>query len=194
MRKSKTKTLLLALMVISSPALAQLKLPVTNNELRINLQVVVSDFPRHFINLKGAVINQNPQTVEYVSLLKFDSAEEHLITEYKGTRSIYSWQALLLSTEEFEVAKKKYTWLCNQLKVMTLTLDGEYSFSLKGTFDAPDESKVFSATVFTLTPLAAGMPKIKIEAGLQFQFPEWKVQLLVYEKEREDNERGAIID
>ena len=28
--------------------------------------------------------------------------------------------------------------------------------------------------------------------GMQFYFPEWKVVLRVYQKEREDNEQGAI--
>jgi hypothetical protein len=30
--------------------------------------------------------------------------------------------------------------------------------------------------------------------ALQFEFPEWKVNLVVYEKEREDDERGEIED
>jgi hypothetical protein len=29
---------------------------------------------------------------------------------------------------------------------------------------------------------------------MQYEFPEWKVKLLVYDKEREDDERGDIND
>jgi hypothetical protein len=36
------------------------------------------------------------------------------------------------------------------------------------------------------------MPKLKIEASMQYEFPEWKVSLVVYEKEREDKDRGEI--
>ena len=36
------------------------------------------------------------------------------------------------------------------------------------------------------------MPRLKIEVSMQFEFPEWKVVLSVYEKEREDHERGEI--
>lgn len=171
---------------------SQLKLPVTNNDLRTNLQEVVSAFPRHFTNLKGEILNENPQTVEYTSTLTFQGAEENLITEYKGVKSIYTWQATLLTTENFEAASKKYKWLCNQLKVMTLTIDNDYSFSLDGKYDPPVESKAFSSSVYTLLPAASYLPKLRIEAGLQFQFPEWKVQLLVYNKEREDKERGPV--
>ncbi len=38
------------------------------------------------------------------------------------------------------------------------------------------------------------MPKLKIEASMQFEFPEWKVNLLVYEKEKEDKDRGDIME
>ena len=188
------KTLAFSLVFLVSGLIsnAQFKLPVTNNELRGNLSKVISEFSNQFSEIKGPVTNENPQTTEYSTTLKFENAEENLITEYKGIKSIYSWQAILLTTEDFEKASKKYKWLCNQLKVMTVTIDGHYSYSLDGKIDPAVESKAFSSSIFTLMPAASNLPKIRIEAGMQFQFPEWKVQLLVYEKERNDNERGPI--
>jgi hypothetical protein len=171
---------------------SQLKIPVTNNELRGNLSKVISEFPRHFSEIKGSVTNENPQTVEYSSTLKFEGAEDNVITEYKGVKSIYSWQATLLTSEDFEEASKKYKWLCNQLKVMTISIDGHYSYSLDGKIDPAVESKAFSSSIFTLLPAASYLPRLRIEAGMQFEFPEWKVKLLVYEKERNDEERGPI--
>jgi hypothetical protein len=188
----KTKTLFALSLLICLVSNAQLKLPVTNNDLRNNLEKVVSEFPKYFANIKSAVNNENPQTIEYTSNLKFQGAEENLITEYKGVKPIFTWQATLLTTEDFETASKKYKWLCNQLKVMTLTIDNDYSFSLDGKYDPPVESKAFSSSIYTLLPSASYLPKLRIEAGIQFQFPEWKVQLLVYNKEREDEERGPI--
>jgi hypothetical protein len=169
---------------------AQLKLPVTNNDLRTNLQKVINGFPTHFETLKGDVLVDNPQSVEYASMLDFKTAEENSITQYKASRPIYSWQATILHTEEFEDAAKKYKWLYGQLKQMTVNLESGYSFTLTGTYDAPTESKKFSTSTFRLTPSASNMPKLKIEVSMQFEFPEWKVGLLVFEKEREDNERG----
>ena len=188
----KTTTFSLFFLVSGLISNAQFKLPVTNNELRGNLSKVISEFGNQFSEIKGPVTNENPQTTEYSTTLKFENAEENLITEYKGIKSIYSWQAILLTTEDFEEASKKYKWLCNQLKVMTVTIDGHYSYSLDGKIDPAVESKPFSSSIFTLMPAASNLPKIRIEAGMQFQFPEWKVQLLVYEKERNDNERGPI--
>lgn len=173
-------------------AQAQIKFPVTNNDLRNNLEKVISGFPEHFSGLIGDTLADNPQTIEFASRLDFKGAKENSITEYKSRKPIYSWQAVLLDTEEFEDAAKKYKWLCNQLKVMTVKLDGGYSFSLSGDYQEADESRKFSTSVFSLMPRATNMPKLKVEASIQFEFPEWKVSLLVYEKEREDNERGDI--
>ena len=192
MKFVKTTAFSLLFLVSGLISNAQLKLPVTNNELRGNLSKVISEFGNQFSEIKGPVTNENPQTTEYSSTLKFESAEDNVITEYKGIKSIYSWQATLLTTEDFEEANKKYKWLCNQLKVMTVTIDGHYSYSLDGKIDPAVESKAFSSSIFTLMPAASNLPRIRIEAGMQFQFPEWKVQLLVYEKERNDNERGPI--
>jgi hypothetical protein len=168
---------------------AQLKFPVTNNDLRNNLGKVVADFPNHLSNIISGVKAENPQTVEYASNLEFKGAEENTVTKYNGAKPIYSWQAVLLTTEEFEDASKKYKWLCNQLKAMTLNVNG-YSFSLEGKYDAPSESKKFSGSIYHLSPASIAHPKVRVEAGMQYFFPEWRVTLTVYDKEREDSERG----
>ena len=194
MKKNRTKLTVLLMLLTGLSTHAQIRVPVTNNDLRNNLEKVISGFPAHFTELKGDTLEDNPQTIEFASLLEFESAQKNSITQYKSSRPVYSWQALLLTTEDFEEAAKKYKWLYNQLKVMTVSLDGGYSFTLNGNYDQPEESRKFSASVFKLTPNASNMPRLKIEASLQFEFPEWKVSLLVYEKEKEDKERGEVIE
>lgn len=189
------RTKLLALCIFfATTTQAQLRLPVTNNDLRNNLQKVIADFPRELNTIKGDIIVENPQTVEYATLLKFEGAESNTITRYVSARPVYSWQALLLHTEDFEEASKKYKWLFNQLRSMTLKMDDGYSFTLNGEYDKPEESRKFCASLLQLTPAASRLPKLKVEAGMQFEFPEWKVILTVYQREREDDERGEIQD
>ena len=167
------------------------KLPVTSNDLRNSLSKVITDYVDGFASLKGDTISVSPQSIEFTSKLNFQGGEENTITQYNSKNQIYSWQALVLTTEDFEEASKKYKWLYNQLKVMTVKVQ-EYSFTMSGNYDAPDESKKFFTSIFKLTPNASNMPKLKIEAAMQFEFPEWKINLRVYEREREDNEQGDI--
>jgi len=170
---------------------AQLKFPVTNNDLRTNLSKVITDYVDGFSALKGDTVDVNPQSIEFSTKLNFQGSEQNTITQYKSKNAIYSWQAVMLTSEDFEEAAKKYKWLYNQLKVMTVKVQ-DYSFTLSGEYDAPDESRKFCSSLFKLTPNAANMPRLKIEATMQFEFPEWKIGLLVYEREREDKEQGDI--
>jgi hypothetical protein len=104
-------------------------------------------------------------------------------------KPIYSWQALMFNSEDYEAASKKYKWLFNQLRGLNIFYVND-QYTLKGEFEEPDESRKFTTSI--LAPVAPPLPlrKLKIEVALLFEFPEWKVNLLVYEKEREDNERG----
>ena len=193
MKMYRGSLLIVIALILNIDIQAQVKIPITNNELRTNLEKVVAGFAGEFSNLKGDTLVENPQTIEFASLLDFKMASENSITQYKSLKPIYSWNAVLMNSEEFEEAAKKYKWLYNQLKVMTIKLDG-YSFTMNGDYDAPEESRKFCGSIFKLTPNASNMPKLKIEASMQFEFPEWKVSLLVYEREREDRERGEITE
>lgn len=193
MRKSKRKLLIFLAIFTFLNGFSQVRVPVTNNDLRINLQKIIRDYPNQFNSLLGDTLVENPQTIEFSSRLQFEGAMENSIIQYKSIKPVYSWQAVLISTEEFEEAANKYKWLYNQLKVMTINLEGGYSFSMNGNWEAADESRKFSSCIFKLTPNAINMPKLKIEASIHFEFPEWKVSLMVYEKEREDNEQGDVL-
>ena len=192
MKMTAPKLTAIALLFLGLNSKAQLKFPVTNNDLRTNLSKVITDYVDGFSALKGDTIALNPQSIEFSSRLNFQGCEHNSITQYKAKNPIYSWQALLLTTEDFEEASKKYKWLNNQIKVMTVKVQ-DYSFTLYGDYEAPDESKRFCSTIFKLMPNASNMPKLKVEASMQFEFPEWKINLMVYEREREDNEQGDII-
>lgn len=192
MKNLKTSLLAFAFLLTAAHVFAQFRLPVTNNDLRNNLQKVIVDFPKELNTIKGDVIMENPQTIEYATLLHFEGAEQNTITKYVSEKPVYSWQAVVLTTDDFEEATKKYKWLYKQLKVMTINAGNGYTFSLNGRYQEPDESKKFAASTFQLTPAATYLPNLKIEVGLQYYFPEWKVNITVYQKEREDNERGDI--
>jgi hypothetical protein len=191
MRMPVLKLALTASLFLGLRGQAQIRPPFTNNDLRTNLSQVLSDYVMGFASLKADTISLSPQSVEFTTKLDFKGCEQNSITQYNSKNRIYSWQAVLLSSEDFEESSKKYKWLSNQLKVVTVKVQ-DYSFTLSGEYNAPDESKNFCSTIFKLTPNAANMPKLKIEASMQFEFPEWKVRLLVYERERNDNEQGDI--
>lgn len=191
--KQCTAPFLFLLLFFVFPAEAQLRLPgLSNPDIRQALEKVIADYPDDFATLKGEVLNNNPQTVEYASLLQFTSAESNTITQYSGKEPVYSWQAQMFTTEAFEEAEKKYKALYKDLKAITLTLNRDYSYRLEGAYDTPTETRKFASSVFRLVPGATSLPKVKVELSLQYELMEWKIYLSVYQKEREDNERGRV--
>ena len=65
MKMYRTKLLGLIGLIFSIQSHSQIKIPVTNNELRTNLQKIITDFPSHFTSLRGDTIIENPQTIEF---------------------------------------------------------------------------------------------------------------------------------
>ena len=100
--------LVAAALFCTAAASAQLRSPIPN-AFRNDVQKAVADFPRQFASLRGDVRITNPQTVEYTSLLQVDKAEECTIMQYSSnSKPIYSLHALMLSTEDFDEAEKRY--------------------------------------------------------------------------------------
>ena len=193
MKYKRTKLIAMGTLLLLNHTNAQLKLPI-NNALRSDVQKLVAEFPHGFQSIKGDELAINPQTVEYASLLKIDKSEACSIIRYSSnSKPVYSWHAVMLSTEDFEEAAKKYKWIFNQLKGMNVTYTVD-KYTLKGTFEEPEESRKFMTSVLTVIAPPSPLQKLKIEVAMNFEFPEWKVTLDVFEKEKDDAERGEIED
>lgn len=131
------------------PTQAQLRMPIPT-AFRGDVQKVVADFPSQFASLRGAVLFTNPQTVEYASLLQPNKAEACIITQYSSNgKPIYSLQALMLHTEDFSEAEKKYKWLFTQLKGLNVTYVVD-QYTLYGTYEAPAEERKFTTSTLAV--------------------------------------------
>ncbi len=170
---------------------AQLKLPMANG-IAGDVKKVIEDYPNRFINLMGEVITQHPQSTDYYCNFKVNGAEETYVTRYSAKKEVCSWEALMLTTEHFDKAKQKFKSLYNQLQNMLVKFGG-VTYKLKGEYESPDEAKKFTSVLFSFEPTNEAATKLKIEVSMQFIEPmEWKVKLMVYDRDREDNERGQI--
>ena len=105
----KTLALITISTLLTVHSFAQLKLPVVNG-IGPDIKKVLQDYPNRFHNLMGDVIVTNPQSVDYACNFKVTGAEEATVTKYSSANKydIVSWQAVIQTTEEFEVAKKKF--------------------------------------------------------------------------------------
>lgn len=173
---------------------AQLKLP-TINGVGNDVKKVIEDYPNRFINLMGEMVNENTQSTDYQCNFNVNGAEETFITRYSAKKEVCSWQALMLTTENFEKAKQKFKALYNQLNNLSVDIGGAKNFHLKGKYETPGEEKKFTSVLFSFEPANETVKKLKIEISIQYFAPmEWKVKVLLYDREREDDEKGKTVE
>ena len=185
------KTLVLFVICLFFSNLSQsqivLKLPTTN-PLPGEIKKLIADYPNRFSNILGDEIEKNPQSTDYNCSIKITGAEKSTITIYSSNATtVSSWSGLMLTTDNFEEAKKKYLVLYNQTNNLLINgVGGDFHF--KGKYDPPVEEKKFAGSILSPDKKYTGFSKLKLEISLQYELMEWKVWLLFYEKEREDNE------
>jgi hypothetical protein len=174
----------------SSLTHAQLKKLTPPSAFALDIKKVIEDYPNRFANLVGDLVVENNQSVQYKCNFAVAGAEEASVTRYSSTqKNISSWEALMLSTESFEEAKKKFRSLFTQLNNLPVRMDN-VSFTLKGEYEVPKEEMKFTTVVFSFNPIQEAVSKLKVEVAMQYELTEWKVKVMVYDREREDEERG----
>lgn len=178
------------ILLLSFHSLTAQTTDISKNSITADIKKIIEDYPNHFSAFTGELIVSNPQSSDYTCTLKISGAEECTITKYSATdKTICSWQALMLTTESFNEAVKKFRSLYTQLNGLRLG-----SSQLSGTYEAPVEEKKFSSVLLSFSPVNDTMQKLKVELVMESEMVEWKVKLLIYERERNDDERGRLRD
>jgi hypothetical protein len=196
MKKSvKTLVLLTISALASCLNYAQSVLHIKGNSLDGDIQKVIEDYPNRFAGIRGDMKIQNPQSTEYECKIKPEGAIESSITLYASAKNnVCSWQALMLATENFSEAKKKYQQIFSQLNNLAIKTSGLKTYRLSGKYDPPSEEKRFAGTVCSIVPADDNIRSLKLEISLQYEMMEWKLRILIYDMEREDYEKGKTHD
>ena len=180
----------IAILLLQPCLTAQLRLPIVNN-IASDLKKVIEDYPNNFMNLQGELLIEHAQSADYAYNFKVNGAEQASVTIYSSVgKKVASWQALLLTTEDFEEARKKFRALYGQLQHLNLTMADGHSILFKGHYEEPVEERKFTSSLFSCESKADSHCKLKVEIVMAYEPMEWKVKLLVYDRDREDHERG----
>jgi hypothetical protein len=179
--------------LLSTLSFAQIRL-APPSALSGDLKKIIADYPQQFASVIGEPVQENTQSIQYTCRLNVHGAEESSITRYSSdARPVYSWEALMLTTDDFDKAKQKFRSLFTQLNNMQVKI-GQAGFTLRGEYQSPKEEMKFTSVVFDFHPGQEAVDKLKVEVAMHYELTEWKVRLLVYDREREDDERGARED
>lgn len=185
------KLFILLLSFATSPLVAQnniLALKI-NNRIKPDIEKVAKNYYTQFDDIKGEKILESTNTIEYESKIIPQGATESIIVQIKGLQNVYSWQATMLQTEEYEKAAEKYKQIYSQLNGANFLMDDHKSWKFKGVYDTPDYSRGFASSVLQPDVNEKILQRLKIEVALNYNMPEWTVKILVYEKEADEDIR-----
>lgn len=160
--------------------------------LTADIEKVARDYYVHFDNIKGEKISESGNIIEYASKISPPGAIESTIMQIKSLRNSYSWQALMLDTEDFDKAVASYKKIYHQLNGAKLSLENGESYKLTGEYDTPSESRAFASSMLELDANNKAIQPFKIEVALNYSMPEWSVKIYVYEKENDEDMRPTV--
>ncbi|HEY6976236.1 MAG TPA: hypothetical protein VH396_08095 [Chitinophagaceae bacterium] len=160
--------------------------PLTNaSEISSVLSKVIHDYPNYFSNIKGEIVEESPQVVNYESLLNMKDMPRGVIVQYGDEKEhVYSWRNILLETENFEEAKKKFRLYYTQIKKTTAIIN-QMDIRLVADYSEPDENKQFSTIIFKLVSIEPAVKDVVADLSLQYEMSEWKITLSLYHIEEE---------
>lgn len=166
----------------------QLKLLNNNPQFNEALNKITADYCNQFRNLRGESIVNNPESSEFTSTVNLPGAEACTIIQMRNTRQeTRAFEALMLTTDDFDAASKKYKQLYAQLHNASIRLDnGGGRYVVKGEMEKPTEEKAMFSTLFDITPSTAFNKNLHIELTMIYELLEWKVKIEVYDKVPDD--------
>ena len=188
--KPLTTTFIFILFVFSLSAQV---IPI-KNALQTDIAKVLSDYPNGFKNIIGDEILQNPQSIEFECLVTIKDAIKCRLVKYSSNvKDIYSWEADMIKTDDFEAASNKFRALYNSLQHLSVNINGTTAV-FKGDYIKPSEAIKFTTIVLDAGDKTPELKKLKLALILEADMLEWEIKIQVYEQEREDKDRGSTKD
>ena len=188
--KPLTTTFIFILFVFSLSAQV---IPI-KNALQTDIAKVLSDYPNGFKNIIGDEILQNPQSIEFECLVTIKDAIKCRLVKYSSNvKDIYSWEADMIKTDDFETASNKFRALYNSLQHLSVNINGTTAV-FKGDYIKPSEAIKFTTIVLDAGDKTPELKKLRLALILEADMLEWVIRIQVYEQEREDKDRGSTKD
>ena len=158
---------------------------VFSNKTNVALEKVIRDYPNRFHNIKGDMISQHAQTIEYKSTITVPGASYCSIWKYIiSNNEIYNWNCTTFNSPNFMQARARYKEVYDQIENTIIKVEGQKPFILSAQYHTPTELHNMNSITFELLPQTDEMKNLKIDLSLEKESNIWKVKLNVYEGTR----------
>jgi hypothetical protein len=167
---------------------------VFSNKTNVALEKVIRDYPNRFHNIRGDMISQHAQVVEYKSTISVPGASYCSIWKYIVTNNeVYDWSCTTFNSPNFMQARAKFKEIYDQIENTIIKVDGQKPFIINAQYLTPTEFHNMNSISFELLPAVNEMKNLKIDLSLEKESNIWKVRLSVYEGERKMSSMTAAV-
>jgi len=155
------------------------------------IDAVLRDLPFNLRNITGELVLAQGEFENYASIVELPGAEQCIVTRWHSADdTTASWQAKMLSGEDFDQASKSYHELFRKLQGCHLTLvDGSVIY-LKGDWEPAKEGSSFTTSTLKLMTGDWRYRDVKVELELVYQLADWAVHINIVTKKRDDQVGG----
>jgi hypothetical protein len=167
---------------------------VFSNKTNVALEKVIRDYPNHFHNIRGEMVSQHAQVVEYKSTISVPGASNCSIWKYNvSNNEVYNWNCTTFNSPNFMQARSKFKEIYDQIENTIIKIEGQKPFIINAQYHTPTELHNVNAINFELLPMVDEMKHLKIDLSLEKESNIWKVKLSVYEGERKISSPTAAV-
>lgn len=158
------------------------------------IDAVLRDFPNNLRNITGELVLAQGEFENYASMLALPESEHCVITRWHSTQdTTVSWQAAMLTTEDFGKADHAYRELYRKLQQCYIQLvDGTIVY-LKGSWEPAKEGAAFTTSTLRLTLDDQRYREVRVELELVYQLAEWGVHINIFSKKPDDEAGGGTV-
>ena len=153
----------------------------TSNDVSSALTKVLQDFPNHFNTIRGEIISQDVQAVNYMSTVNITGADSSIIIQ-NGSDSdyIYSWREVVFNAEDFDEAKQKFHEYFSKIKGTSVNINNK-KVGFNADYIAPDDAKRFTTILFTPDEKTQQLKNVAIDLSMQYVLSGWQISISIYE-------------
>jgi hypothetical protein len=148
------------------------------------IEKVLAALPGQLKPITGELVNNNPQSREYQSKVLLPGSVSNMVVQYASVdnkKTIAAWHSVVMETDEFAQASKKFKWLYQQIKSGVYKCGGK-NLRLTAAYETPKEELSFTSLVFEETGKKGAE---RIELSMQYAVTHWTIKLAVYNEDRE---------
>ncbi|HEY4285765.1 MAG TPA: hypothetical protein VGN00_01590 [Puia sp.] len=158
------------------------------------INAVLKDFPYNLRNITGELVLAQGEFENYASIVELPGAENCIVTRYHSADdTTASWQAKMLSSDDFDEASKAYHALFRKLQGCYLQLvDGSVVY-LKGEWEPVKDGASFTTSTLRLMTGDWRYKDVKVELELVYQLADWAIHINIVTKKRDDEVGGRSI-